>query len=67
MYIYVCIRVSRSPRPQGQATGSKWRLVQFRGRHLQVLGAETGRDQDKSTAQFYQVRLTTAPTVVAFV
>ena len=67
VYIYVCISVCHAPRPPGQATSSKWRLVQFSGCRLQTLGAEAGRDLDKSTTQFYQVRLTTAPRLVQFV
>ena len=65
--IYVCISVCHAPRPPGQATSSKWRLVQFSGCRLQTLGAEAGRDLDKFTTQFYQVRLTTAPRLVQFV
>ena len=67
IYIYMYIRVSRSPRPPGQATGSKWRLVQFCGCCLQTPRAETGRVLDKFTTQLYQVRLTTAPRLVQFV
>ena len=59
--IYLCVTL---PGPPGQTAGSKWRLVQFSGCRLQILGAETGRDLDKSTTQFYQVRLTTAPRLV---
>ena len=67
VYIHVYISVCHAPRPPGQATSSKWHLVQFCGCHLQTLGAETGRDLDKSTTQFYQVRLTIAPRLVQFV
>ena len=64
--IYICISVCHAPRPPGQATSSKWRLTQFSECRLQTLGAEAGRDLDKSTTQFYQVRLTTAPRLVQF-
>ena len=67
IYIHTYISVCHSPRAPGQATGSKWRLVQSRGCRLQTLGAETGRDLGKSTTQFYQVRLTTALWLVEFV
>ena len=61
MYVYPCVTLPGGP---GQAMSSKWRLTQSRGCRLQTLGAETGRDLDKSTTQFYQVRLTTAPRLV---
>ena len=74
MYVYImCIRVSRSP---GAAASHEFKmashavsrsLTQSRGCRLQSIGAETGRDLDKSTTQFYQVRLTTAPRLVQFV
>ena len=37
------------------------------GCRLRTPGAERGRDPDKSTALLYQVRLTTASKLVAFV
>ena len=68
MYInYIC--PSRFPGLAlgGQATCSKWRLRQLHGCRLRILGAERGRDLDKSIPSFYQVRLTTAPRLVEFV
>ena len=61
IYIYLCVTLPGGP---GQATSSKWRLTQSRGCRLPTLGAEAGTELDKSTTQFYQVRLTTAPRLV---
>ena len=60
-YIYLYICPSRFPGLGGQAMCSKWRLRQLHGCRLRTPGAERGRDLDKSSASFYQVRLTTAP------
>ena len=51
----------------GQAMCSKRRLRPLYGCRLRTPGAERGRNLNKSTALFYQVRLTTAPRLVAFV
>ena len=68
IYIYIYISVRHTfPASGGQATCSKWRLRQLHGCRLRILGAERGRDLDKSIASFYQVRLTTAPRLVEFV
>ena len=44
--IYIC--PSRFPGLGGQATCSNWRLRQLHGCRLRILGAERGRDLDKS-------------------
>ena len=44
--VYIC--PSRFPGLGGQATCSKWRLRQLHGCRLRILGAERGRDLDKS-------------------
>ena len=48
IYIYIYICPSRFPGLGGQATCSKWRLRQLHGCRLRILGAERGRDLDKS-------------------
>ena len=50
-----------------QGTCLKWHLWQLHGCRLRTCGAQTVRDLDMATTQFYQGGLTAAPRLVEFV